>query len=110
MPDQDATSRVAWALSSHDASDELLAHCPARPIHWESYTPLDVILALLMPVKHRGYGAYISCDGVELEAHKVGVDSKNRTLVSCYVASEVGKVCLDTYLPLHLLLSACTGV
>ncbi len=43
-----------------------------------------------MPLRHRGYGAYISCDGEELDAYKTKVE--NDKVISCYIASEVGKV------------------
>ncbi|KAH9854232.1 hypothetical protein C2E23DRAFT_820064 [Lenzites betulinus] len=40
-----------------------------------------------MPLKHRGYGAYISCDGRELEQLRVKVEDKT---VSCYVPVDTG--------------------
>ncbi|RPD66137.1 hypothetical protein L226DRAFT_530260 [Lentinus tigrinus ALCF2SS1-7] len=42
-----------------------------------------------MPLRHRGYGAYISCDGAELEVYKTKVE--NDKVISCYIASEAGK-------------------
>lgn len=44
-----------------------------------------------MPLRHRGYGACISCDGEELEVYKTKVE--NDRVISCYVASEAEKVC-----------------
>ena len=42
-----------------------------------------------MPLNHRGYGAYLTCDGKELEMYKV---KEKGEVVSCFVASEAGKV------------------
>lgn len=43
-----------------------------------------------MPLKHRGYGAYITCDGRELEQFQVKVESDK--IVSCYVPGDTGTV------------------
>ncbi|KAL1947902.1 hypothetical protein VTO73DRAFT_13626 [Trametes versicolor] len=57
-----------------------------------------------MPLKHRGYGAYITCDGRELEQFKVKVESDK--IVSCYVPGDTGtdyKVhWVDSKPPTHL--------
>ena len=42
-----------------------------------------------MPLRHRGYGAYISCDGEELKTYNV--KQKGR-IISCYVLGEAEKV------------------
>lgn len=43
-----------------------------------------------MPLQHNGYSAYIKCEGKELEVYGVGVEDEKT--VSCWVASEEGKV------------------
>ncbi|KAI0721089.1 hypothetical protein C8T65DRAFT_724733 [Cerioporus squamosus] len=57
-----------------------------------------------MPLCHRGYGAYISCDGEELDAYKIQME--NDKVISCYVASEAGKEFrvhwIDSKPPSHL--------
>ncbi|KAI0831308.1 hypothetical protein BC628DRAFT_1353158 [Trametes gibbosa] len=57
-----------------------------------------------MPLGHRGYGAYISCDGQELEQFCVKVENDNT--VSCYVPVDTGteyKVhWIDSKPPTHL--------
>ena len=44
-----------------------------------------------MPLQHRGYGAYISYDGRELEVYKV---KEKGQVVSCFIESEAGRVSL----------------
>ncbi|KAI0670380.1 hypothetical protein C8Q78DRAFT_1079353 [Trametes maxima] len=43
-----------------------------------------------MPLMHRGYGAYISCDGRELEQLRAKASEKDQS-ASCYVCSDAGK-------------------
>ncbi|KAI0647053.1 hypothetical protein C8Q79DRAFT_957567 [Trametes meyenii] len=43
-----------------------------------------------MPLTHRGYGVYISCDGRELEQLRVKTSEQERS-ASCYVCSDTGK-------------------
>ena len=50
-----------------------------------------------MPLKHKGYAAYISCNGEELQIHKPKAE-KDTVTVSGYIVSEAGAVCLMTSL------------
>ncbi len=47
--------------------------------------------ASTMPLKLNGYTAHVCSDGKELEAH--GLQAEGENAVSCWIASESGKVC-----------------
>ncbi|KAI0636969.1 hypothetical protein C8Q77DRAFT_538355 [Trametes polyzona] len=57
-----------------------------------------------MPLEHRGYAAYLSCDGREIEQYRVKVE--NDETISCYVPGDRGKEYrvhwLDSKPPTHL--------
>ena len=52
-----------------------------------------------MVLRHKGYGVYVTCDGRSLEEFDFQVE--NDTTVSCYIASEQGKVCDILFATLH---------
>ena len=68
-----------------------VSHPPSVTLYTGSCVCLRAAQA--MPLRHRGYGAYISCDGQVLQVHKTKVEDAR--VISCYVASEAGKVCTD---------------
>lgn len=45
-----------------------------------------------MVLKHKGYGAYISCDDTPLD--EFAFTKEDETTVSCYICSQAGKVCI----------------
>ncbi|KAH9951474.1 hypothetical protein B0H21DRAFT_705714 [Amylocystis lapponica] len=42
-----------------------------------------------MPLNHRGFGAFITCEGKELELYAVKVEDE--TTITCWIASEAGR-------------------
>lgn len=54
-----------------------------------------------MPLNLNGYTAHISSDNEELEAY--GIQHEDDKKVTCWIASEEGKVALNS-LPLYLVL------
>lgn len=67
-----------------------------------------------MPLNHRGYGAYISHNGKEVDVHKAKVE-RDKVTMSGYIVSEAGMVrvvmaCFGTRVPIAMIRSSrCIG-